>query len=243
MAYVLETAAFNADAIIKQVLQMLSVVPVGGTVSADQETAAEFALQAALHSLDATNLYTGNTKETTVSISAAANTGSLTPTGIHSILGGTLYQTSPQIFSPIEYVPAQKLGSFGAPTINHIPTRFTAVLSGQPGVNTHSKVILNAAVQTASTLEIIYRETLTVMTLDSGYLELPPAYLRMVTLMMCVDLAGIFALPMDVQAHFRGLLNDCLGMSIGGAAGVEATPAMRASAAGQGMVPPATGIP
>jgi len=241
--------AYTADEIIEQVLTMLNVIPAGGTVDSTQEEVAEIALQSALHFLDSTNLYTGNTKETTVSVSANAFTADISAvTGIHSILGGVLYTNTPKVYYPIELVPAQKLGVVGGPHINVMPTKFCAVLSGQPQAGTHSKLILNGPVPVASTVAYIYRETLTVTGLDTNAVSnIPPSFLRMIILMMACDLGAAFQVDPQVRQEFRSLLQDVMSLSLSGAAGIEPGPTMRGAAAGQGTLPPptyqGTGIP
>lgn len=239
MAYGL-TGTYNTDTLIKHILTRLGVIPAGGTVTADQEAEAEIALEAALHSFDSMNIWTTNTKEAVITVSIGNHVGSLSSyDGIHSVLGVTLYTDSPKVWYPLELVPAQKLGAFGSPYLNAIPTKCCAVLSGQPEAGTNSKLILNAQVPSAAHIDMIYRAAITSLTLDTGEITVPAAYLRIIILMTCVDLASSFGVELGARQELRALLDTALNLALNGAAGAEPTPAMRAAAATQGTVPPA----
>jgi hypothetical protein len=154
MAYSL---TITMDQLIVHVLAKLGVIPAGGAASEAQEAEAEWAIQIALKSLDASNMYTRNTKETSVIIAANNYAGVFTAvTGVHSVLGGMLQlDGAPSYYSPIEYVPLQKLGSLGSPYISSVPSKFSVVLNevpvtGQPDAVGGSKVLLNGSVRVAS---------------------------------------------------------------------------------------------
>jgi hypothetical protein len=151
---------------------------------------------------------------------------------------------APSYYSPIEYVPLQKLGSLGSPYISSVPSKFSVVLNevpvtGQPDAVGGSKVLLNGSVRVASHMIIYYREAIATMTLDTGVLTIPSEYARILTLMVCCDLAGSYGLELGLRQEFRALLTDAMNLALVAEAGNEPTPAMRSAAASQGTVPPA----